>query len=299
VLGPVAHHLHDRTIVLALDGALQYVPFAVLPLGDGAGATAPLVASHEVVAVPSMSALAAAPRASASATKTLALFADPVLETSDPRFAAGRAPHVAAAVLPPRGGARNLGRLLSTGYEAEAIAALVPAEQRLVARGFAANRAAVLGADLRDYRYVHFATHGVVDARYPGLSALALSQFDDAGAPQDGFLRLHDIFDLKLAADVVVLSACETALGRDVRGEGLIGLTQGFMYAGARSLVASLWQVPDRATAELMSRFYGYLLNDGLAPSEALRRAQTSLAAELRFRDPFFWGGFVLLGDWR
>src|SRR5690606_22649890 len=140
---------------------------------------------------------------------------------------------------------------------------------------------------------------GLVDSRYPGLSALALSQFDRAGRARQGFLRLNDIYNLQLDADVVVLSACETALGRDIRGEGLIGMTQGFMYAGARSVAASLWQVPDRATAELMTRFYDYLLNDGLQPSAALRAAQLDIAAERRWSNPYFWGGFVLVGDWR
>jgi CHAT domain-containing protein len=110
---------------------------------------------------------------------------------------------------------------------------------------------------------------------------------------------LHDIFNLRLDADVVVLSACETALGREIRGEGLVGLTQGFLYAGARGLVASLWQVPDRATAELMTRFYTHLLQDGLRPAAALRAAQNELAATRRWSDPYFWGAFVLVGDWR
>jgi CHAT domain-containing protein len=131
------------------------------------------------------------------------------------------------------------------------------------------------------------------------LSALVLSQFDARGNPQDGYLRLSDIYNLKLGADLVVLSACDTALGREVRGEGLIGLTQGFLAAGARSLVASLWQVPDRATAELMTKFYGFMLNDGMRPAEALREAQLWSAAQPRFRHPYFWGGFVLVGDWR
>jgi CHAT domain-containing protein len=126
-----------------------------------------------------------------------------------------------------------------------------------------------------------------------------LSRFDDRGNAQDGYLRLSDIYNLDLDADLVVLSACETALGREVRGEGLIGLTQGFMAAGARSLVASLWQVPDRATAELMAKFYGFMLNDGMRPAEALRAAQLWSASQPRSRDPYFWGGFVLVGDWR
>ncbi len=305
VLAPVAAQLTQRRIVLALDGALQYVPFGALPVEHADGTTARLIDTHEVAEVPSLSALAVpardVPRASG---KTLAVFADPVLEASDPRLGATpqQSSRVAAAAL--RTAARpspgvELGRLLSTSYEAQAIADLVPADRRLVASGFAASRAAVLGAPLADFRYLHFATHGLVDSRYPGLSALVLSQFDEHGATQDGYLRLDDIYNLRLDADLVVLSACDTALGREVRGEGLIGLTQGFMAAGARSLVASLWQVPDRATAELMARFYGHLLNDGLRPAEALRRAQLWAAAEPRYRDPYFWGGFVLVGEWR
>jgi CHAT domain-containing protein len=189
--------------------------------------------------------------------------------------------------------------LPSTGWEADAISALVAEEQRFVARSFDARRETLFAADLGQYRLVHFATHGLVDSRYPALSALALSQFDERGVPQNGFLRLHDIYGLDLNADLVVLSACETALGREIRGEGLMGLTQGFLYAGARGVVASLWQVPDRATAELMARFYGHLLNDGLQPAEALGKAQLSMAAERRWSHPYYWGGFVLVGDWR
>jgi CHAT domain-containing protein/tetratricopeptide (TPR) repeat protein len=305
VLAPVTARITQRRVVLALDGALQYVPFGVLPVKRADGATERLVDAHEVTEVPSLSALAVpardAPRASG---KTLAVFADPVLEASDPRLGAAPPESSRVAAAAPRTAARTssgvaLGRLLSTSYEAQAIADLVPADRRLLASGFAASRAAVLDSSLADFRYIHFATHGLVDSRYPGLSALVLSQFDERGAAQDGYLRLNDIYNLRLDADLVVLSACDTALGREVRGEGLIGLTQGFMAAGARSLVASLWQVPDRATAELMARFYGHLLNDGLRPAEALRRAQLWAASEPRYRDPYFWGGFVLVGDWR
>jgi CHAT domain-containing protein/tetratricopeptide (TPR) repeat protein len=302
VLDPVAAKLDRRRVVLALDGALQYVPFAVLPMRRADGSAARLLDTHEVIEIPSMSTLAlSGPDAPRVAGKTLAVFADPVLQAGDPRL--GRSPSaelpaVAATRGAPSSGA-ELGRLLSTSYEASAIAALVPDDQRLLASGFAANRDAVLDPALGDFRYIHFATHGLVDARYPGLSALVLSQFDDRGNAQDGFLRLTDIYNLKLRADLVVLSACDTALGREVRGEGLIGLTQGFMAAGARSLVASLWQVPDRATAELMTQFYRYMLADGLRPADALRKAQLWSAAQPRYRDPYFWGSFVLVGEWR
>ncbi len=305
VIAPVAANVDRPRVVLALDGALQFVPFAVLPVRVADGTSVPLLAEHEVVEIPSMSTLALATHEPAPATrKTLAVFADPVLEASDPRFGPARPPALVAEAQMPGVAARSsvgidLGRLLSTGYEGEAIAALVPAERRLFARGFAANRNAVLHSDLQEFRYIHFATHGLVDSRYPGLSALVLSQFDERGRPEDGFLRLNDIYNLKLDADLVVLSACDTALGREVRGEGLIGLTQGFMSAGARALVASLWQVPDRATADLMRQFYGYMLDDHLKPAAALRRAQLWSASQRRWSDPYYWGGFVLVGDWR
>jgi CHAT domain-containing protein len=304
VLAPAGAHLAKARVVLALDGALQYVPFGALPIAASDGTLAPLLATHEVVEVPSLSVLALAARERApDSRKTLAVFADPVLQPTDPRLRALQSAPVAAPPMPAvaarTSGGAELQRLLSTSYEGQAIAGLVADDRRLLASGFAANRAAVLGAQLGDFRYIHFATHGLVDSRYPGLSALVLSQFDERGRPQDGFLRLNDIYGLKLDADLVVLSACDTALGREIRGEGLIGLTQGFLSAGARSLVASLWQVPDRATAELMTQFYRYVLTDGLRPSDALRKAQLWSASQRRYRHPYYWAGFVLVGDWR
>ncbi len=160
----------------------------------------------------------------------------------------------------------------------------------------------MLSGRLAGYRYVHFATHGVIDTSRPQLSGLALSLVDGAGNPlTDGFLRLHDIYGLHLDADLVVLSACDTALGQEVRGEGLVGLTRGFMYAGARRVVASLWEVQDLATARLMTDFYRGLIEQGLRPAEALRRAQIQIMDDpdqpLEF--PYYWAGFVLQGDWR
>jgi CHAT domain-containing protein len=169
----------------------------------------------------------------------------------------------------------------------------------VVRTGFDANRAAILDSNLADFRLVHFATHGKVDSRYPSLSWLAFSRFDAQANAREGLLRLHDIYELELAADLVTMSACDTALGREIRGEGLAGLVQGFMYAGARSVLASLWQVPDRATAELMGNFYRNLLEHDQSPPEALRNAQAALASRARFRHPYFWSAFVLQGDWK
>jgi CHAT domain-containing protein len=123
---------------------------------------------------------------------------------------------------------------------------------------------------------------------------------DEAGRPQDGFLRLQDIYNLKLPAELVVLSACQTGLGKEIKGEGLIGLTRGFMYAGAPRIVASLWKVDDRATSELMKRFYQGLLGpEALRPAGALRQAQLSLWKQKQWRAPYYWAAFVLQGEWK
>lgn len=303
VLGPIADLIRAERVLVAADGALHYVPFTVLPVTRD-GASAPLIATREVVSIPSMSALAAqrARRRPEQPSQTLAVFADPVFERIDERLTQTQA---SAATLPStdsfdtRSAAVDLHRLTYSGREAQAIAALVPETSRLVSEGFSATRERVLNADLSQYRYVHFATHGLVNSRNPALSALALSQFDQRGNPLAGLLRLDDISNLNLNADLVVLSACDTALGREIRGEGLVGLSQAFLYAGAKGLVLSLWQVSDAATATLMTRFYEHMLKDGASPGNALRTAQLSMAAERRWSNPYYWGAFVLVGDVR
>ena len=320
LLGPIADRLRGpwqgKRIVVVASGALEYVPFAALPLPGGAeGAPAvPLVAAHEVVAAPSAAAIAALRRETAGrapATKTLAIVADPVFEADDPRVARAKStrttaprPALAAASAAPDAPApmaatlvagrattrEPLGRLLFSRREATALTAMLPAAERLVVTDFAATRRWALEAPLDRYRIVHFATHGMIDARRPALSSLVLSLVDERGAPIDGYLRMADIYNRRLPVDLVVLSACRTALGADVQGEGLVGLTRGFMYAGARRVVASLWQVDDQATAQLMTRFYRHMLTGGEHPAAALRAAQRELAADPRFSAPYLLG---------
>src|SRR5262249_23719250 len=149
------------------------------------------------------------------------------------------------------------------------------------------------------YRFVHFATHGLLNNRHPELSGLVFSLVDPRGRPRDGFLAAYDVYNLHLNADLVVLSACQTALGGDVRGEGLIGLTRAFMYAGPPRGVSSLWRVPDSATAALMQDFYKGILVDHLTPAAALRAAQLAIRSEPRWSAPYYWAGFILQGEWR
>jgi len=171
--------------------------------------------------------------------------------------------------------------------------------RRLKALDFAASRDTVFDAKLDQYRIVHFATHGLLNSRHPELSGLVLSLIDKDGRARDGFLRTHDIYNLKLRAELVVLSACRTALGNDVKGEGLLGITRGFMYSGTPRVVASLWDVRDQATSKLMSEFYEKMLRGGLRPAAALRAAQLMLLKDPRWQSPYYWAGFTLQGDWK
>jgi CHAT domain-containing protein len=192
-----------------------------------------------------------------------------------------------------------LERLVLTRREANAIAHGLPPGQTLEALDFRASRETATSAELARYRVVHFATHALIDSHNPALSGLVLSLVDEHGQPRDGFLRLQDIYNLTLPADLIVMSACQTALGPQIRGEGLIGLTRGFMYAGAPRVVASLWRVDDAATAELMAGFYRNMFARGLRPAAALRAAQLDMSRTARWRDPYYWAAFQLQGEWR
>jgi CHAT domain-containing protein len=307
LLGPVAGRLGKRRLIVVADGELQYIPFGMLPVPARGGAksgAAPLLAGHEIVNAPSASVVALQRRLPhrAPAPDVVAVLADPVFDAGDPRVTA-RAGKGATAGDGKRSRERSpeasVPRLPWTRREAEAIAAVVPAGESLLALDFRASRETALSPALSRYRIVHFATHGVIDSRTPALSGLMLSRVGEQGAPREGFLGLGDIYNLRLGADLVVLSGCETALGKQVRGEGLVGQTQGFLYTGASQVVASLWRVEDRATAELMSRFYRGLLVERRTPAAALRLAQLAIRDDKRWRSPYYWSGFVLQGDWR
>jgi len=196
-------------------------------------------------------------------------------------------------------GLDGLVRLRFSRQEAEEIARLAGDKRNLKALDFSANRATATDARLGDYRIVHFATHGLINNQNPDLSGIVLSLVDQKGQPQNGFLRLYDIYNLKLNADLVVLSACQTALGKEIKGEGLVGLTRGFMYAGSPRVVASFWRIDDRATADIMRRFYESMLKDGKSPAAALRAAQVSMLSEKRWQSPHYWAAFTLQGEWR
>lgn len=190
-------------------------------------------------------------------------------------------------------------RLPFTRREAEAILAVTPTREGMKALDFRASRQTAISPGLAQHRIVHFATHGLLNSEHPELSGVVLSLVDEHGKPVDGFLRLHEIYNLNLPAEMVVLSACQTALGKEVKGEGLVGLTRGFMYAGAPRVVASLWKVNDVATAELMKRFYSGMLKENLRPPAALRAAKITIWKQKRWRSPYYWAAFELQGEWK
>jgi CHAT domain-containing protein len=312
VFGPVSSKVGKKRLVILADGALQYVPFGALLVSSSN--PEPLIVNNEIVYQPSASALALireAPRS--AATKTIAVFADPVFSKNDDRVVAAKGSKPEPATTPSSrelkqalrdagdtgsvDGSLRLDRLNFTRGEADAILAAAPPGSSMEALDFDASRARVLGSELKQYRMVHLATHGILDTNNPEFSGLVFSLVDQHGQTEDGFLKLNDIYNMDLPLDMIVLSACETAVGKQVNGEGLVGLTRGFMHAGAARVVASLWKVDDEATAELMKRFYSYLLEKKMPAAAALHQAQLDLRKTRG--EPYYWAGFVLQGEWK
>jgi CHAT domain-containing protein/Tfp pilus assembly protein PilF len=327
LLGPVAAQFGRKRLLVVPDGALEYLPFAALASprvkgsteGSSVPAFVPLMVEHEVTSIPSASTLAVLRQeldGRAPAEKVVAVFADPVFDKTDERVTAalsrtagghhGAPAAVVDPIAPSKAQERAnsfdetaaLPRLPYTRQEADAILALAPATSRKAALGFEANRAAAMGDDLIKFRIIHFATHSYLDSLHPELSAIALSMLDRQGRPQNGYLRSHEVFNLRLGAELVVLSGCRTGLGKEVKGEGLYGMTRGFMYAGSKRVLVSLWDVQDQATASLMSDFYRGLLGPKRThAAAALREAQIAIWREGRWQAPYYWAGFVLQGE--
>jgi CHAT domain-containing protein len=312
ILQPVAAQLGQKRLLIVSDGVLNYLPFAALSLPgkSGENGNPPLIVDHEIVLLPSGSTLGILRQNYAdlpAPTRTLAIFADPVFSGNDERVQNSSSATTQQAVEAANPGlSRSRGdnnvqfdRLKFTRKEAQIIQALVPANSITQSFDFAASRAAATGSNLSQYKIIHFATHGLANSDYPELSGIILSLIDEKGNALNGFLRLTDIFNLKLAADLVVLSACQTGLGQNIQGEGMVGLTRGFMYAGAKRVVVSLWSVDDEGTAALMSSFYQKMLQKGLTPAAALRAAQLEMWKQEKWNSPYYWAAFTLQGEWR
>ena len=329
LFGKITEFLGNKRLVIVAPGALQYIPFSTLYIPSNAAEPPSLLGErHEVVVLPSASILSALRHRldkRPPLSRTVAILADPVFNASDlrvqvkggkhisrsPRLrgctegpvAAGEKHGVELACTPTKD--LDLPRLEASRWEAEQIAAL--ADNGLLALDFNASRNKALSGELKldQYRIIHFATHALIDDVNPPQSRIALSNVDERGRLQNGSLTLQDIDQLHLPADLIVLSACRTGLGKRIKGEGLKGLTSGFMHAGASRIIVSLWPVDDDAAAEFMVIFYRKLWNKQthrLEPgsaAKALREAQTEMRQHTNWKSPYYWAPFLLQGDWR
>jgi CHAT domain-containing protein/Tfp pilus assembly protein PilF len=303
-----------RSLVIVPDGALAYLPFETLILParhSVSGETHPvyLLEKFAIVYGPSASALVAVKemnREQVAPPKTLLAFGDPLVDTSTVSAKNGAEATRSASPEPAtkpeatvadeyaeRG--FSFSRLPYTREEVLGISNLYAANQRRVYLGEQAREETVKAEKLEDYRYIHFASHGFIDETQPSRSGILFSR--DSHSTDDGVLQMGEIMRLKLNADLVTLSACSTGLGKLVNGEGILGLTRAFFYAGARNVTVSLWNVNDSATATLMKVYYQNL-NRGLPNSAALRQAKLALlrGKDAAWRHPYFWAAFVLVG---
>jgi hypothetical protein len=317
LFGSVRDKLGSRRLLIVSEGVLNGLCFEALPTAVATThpiASKALVETNEIVAEPSISTLAAIRNAQehkASPNKLVAIIADPVVGRADDRVensSLSSGPALAATGNNSDQSLQRssemvtrddtLKRLVHASEEADAIAAAAPWGTSMVAKGFAASRETAMSSDVRQYQIIHFATHGILNSEHPELSGILLSMVDRNGSDTDGLLPLQDIYDLDLSAELTVLSACQTALGKDVNGEGLVGLTHSFLSAGSKSVVASLWKVDDRATAVFMTKFYDLMFKERLSPAAALRATKIWMMHDKQWSAPYYWAGFVLQGEY-
>ena len=319
LFGQIAEQLGNKRLVLVTEGALQLVPFAALPAPGGPleGGASPhwLILDHEIDQVPSIATLrairAGEKKVKSFPDKVAAVIADPVFKSSDDRVKGSSISPAVASAAPDqdrhesavralenlqRG--NDLVRLTHASEEADAIAATAPRGTTVVAKGFDATRETAMNARLGEYQILHFATHAFLDTEHPELSGIALSMVDKNGVEKNGMMPLHDIYAMEVSAELTVLSACQTALGKDIKGEGIVGLSHSFISAGSKSVVASLWKVDDRATAALMEDLYRAMLQQGMTPAAALRAAELSVMQDKRWAVPYYWAGFIVQGEY-
>jgi CHAT domain-containing protein len=312
----VSAELNKSRIIIVADGSLHYIPFQILT--PAAAGDQPLVATTEVINSPSASILGQLRQEAFRKqvpTKVLAAFGDPVFASNYAQRKDSESNGDVAALQYPEEqrwrqtlrdidageGSLNPDKIQPLYFAKHELASLqnVAGSETFLATGFDATLENLKHTDLTKYAILHFATHGYLNPKHPENSGLYLSTVTHDGRPQNGFVGLGDIYGLRAPVSLVVLSACETGLGKDIRGEGLIGVTRGFMYAGAASVVSSLWKVDDEVTAELMKHFYANMLQRGMPPAAALRAAQNKIREQPQWRAPYYWAAFTFQGEYQ
>jgi len=298
-----------KRLLVVPDSILQYIPFAALPTPSLPSTTGkdwtPLIANSEIISLPSVSTLSILRKELTNRkppTKTLAIIADPIFDSSDERISKNitkpfESKDMASNVRGEQLRDKNFSRIKFTGNEAKQIRELVSKDQTMLAMGLDASIPTITNPSLAQFGIIHIASHSLLDVKTPELSAVVLSLVNENGEDTPGFLTAKQIYSLNLPVNLVVLSACETGLGKELKGEGIVGLTRAFMYAGAARVIVSLWKVDDKATSELMVRFYKYLLKEHITPSQALQKAQLSMRNDPAWKLPYYWAGFVIQGE--
>jgi len=309
-----------KRLLIVPDKTLNYISFDALPFPCNTEtpsqppATAfeytPLIMNYETLITPSASASLALRKRldnQTTAPNFVAIFADPVFEIEDSRISVkpdktsvSEQENNGFGIETTSGQTENsLSRLIYTSQESEQIMEMTNPAKSLLLSGFDANLSEVKNPRIKDYQILHFATHSLANDEIPEMSGIFLSKFDKNGAAIANALRLQNIYDLDINAELIILSSCKSAVGRDISGEGLISLSRGFMSAGAKSVVGSLWKIDDQATAEMMKYFYTYVINDKMSLSEALRNAKLKMSKQKKWQSPYFWSGFVLQGEYK
>lgn len=309
LLSPIHSSLKGtQKILFVLDGILHYVPFEALEdksLQPEGGRGKYLIEDHVISYVPSASVWRNLRRnvTGTERRKELLAFGDPVFQSSHDlslnKGATTEQPEIDHIRGLYEGRGFYFDPLPYSRLEVERISTLFPKERQQVYLGEQATESILKKERLDSYKAIHFATHAVIDEQVPGRSGVVLSSPDPE---EDGVLQIHEIFNLELNADLVILSACQTALGKLVYGEGIVGLTRAFLYAGTSNIVVSLWNVDDKSTADLMAGFYESM-KSGRDKAFALREAKLELlkAAETgsqypAYAHPYYWAAFTLVG---
>jgi len=310
LFGQIADRLSNKRLIIVPDGKLHYFPIAALPFPNSTD-NLPILLTNETIYEPSAATLALLMRNGkkiSAAPKNLLVFSDPIFSNQDARIVATA--DIKDETRPEIGLLRaekfrlaeslaSLVRLNASQDEADAIMQIIGDSESIALSGAAATRERALDASIADYKIIHFATHGFIKEERPELSGIVLSQVDEAGQSRNGVVRLQDIYAMNLLADAVVLSACNTGIGKEVKGEGLLSLNNAFLQTGAKSVVSSLWKVEDYAARELMKNFYRELTSGTVTTAEALRRAQIKLRQNPQYKSPFYWAAFTVQGDFQ
>lgn len=308
LLGQIGEKLAGKQLIVVADGKLNYFPISALPLPTSQ-TDEPLLISNPVIYEPSASVLSRLVKSNKqkhSVSKDLLIFSDPVFSQSDSRFSNEPVSKISSIVdsnstadLHVVDSLHEFPRLPESKIEAESISQIIGSSSSESFTGFDATRDKFLNSDLSRYKVIHFATHGLIDENRPELSGIVFSRFGKDSQKLEEFVRLNDIYGLRVRADLVVLSACETGVGKDIKGEGLMSLNNAFLQVGAKTVLSTLWKVDDSATLEFMKIFYGIMANENLTAASALHKTKIKMRETGRFRSPYYWAAFIIQGDFQ